>query len=120
LHRLSWRDEVPVDDGVLEPGKHGIAGELGAMVGHDQSWLAASLHDCREFAGDAPSRDRRIRNGPQTLLSHVVDDVEDTEAPSVGELVMNEVQRPASIWPCLDQDRGSGPHGLAASPSLAD
>ena len=54
LNRLSRRDEVPVDDGVLAPDEHGIAGELGAMIGHDHSWLAASLDDRRQFAGNAP------------------------------------------------------------------
>ena len=55
LHRLSRRDEVPVDDRVLAPGQHGVAGELGAMVGHDHSWLPTSFDDRRQFAGDAPS-----------------------------------------------------------------
>lgn len=79
LHRLSRRDKVPIDDCVLAPGEHGVAGELGAMVGHDHSWLAASLDDCRQFAGHAPPRDRRLRNGAQAFLGDVVDDVEDAE-----------------------------------------
>jgi hypothetical protein len=29
-----------IDGGGLAPGEHGIAGELGAMVGRDHSWLA--------------------------------------------------------------------------------
>jgi hypothetical protein len=32
LDRLAWRDEVPVDAGVLAPSQHGITGELGAIV----------------------------------------------------------------------------------------
>lgn len=71
---------MPVDDCILAPGEHGIAGELGAMVGHDHSWLAASLDDRRQLAGDAPAGDRRTRNSPQALLGHVIDDVEDAEA----------------------------------------
>ncbi len=35
LHRFPRRDEVPVDDCVLAPGEHDIAGELSAMVGYD-------------------------------------------------------------------------------------
>ena len=120
LHWLSRCDEVPVDDCVLAPGEHGIAGELGAMVGHDHSWLAASLDDRRQFAGNAPSRDRRIRNSSEALFGDIIDDVEDTEASSVGELVVNEVQRPACIRPRLDHDRRPRPHSLAAGPPLAD
>lgn len=33
LHRLSRRDKMPIDDHVLAPGEHGVAGELCAMVG---------------------------------------------------------------------------------------
>ncbi len=40
---------------IFAPGEHGIAGELGAVIGDDHCWLAASLDDCREFAGNAPS-----------------------------------------------------------------
>lgn len=46
--------------------------------------------------------------------------VEDAEAPAVGELVVDEVQRPAGVGPGLHQDRGPGPHSLAVSPPLAD
>ena len=90
------------------------------MVGHDHSWLAASLDDCRQFAGDAATRDRCLRNGAQAFLGDVVDDVEDAEAPAVGELVVDEVQRPSGVGPRLDQDRGTGPHSFAASPPFAD
>src|SRR5262245_28597330 len=33
LDRLARRNEVPVDAGVLAPGQHGVASELGAVVG---------------------------------------------------------------------------------------
>ena len=42
LHRLSRCDEVPIDDCVLAPGEHGIAGEFGAMVGDDHE-----IYRCR-------------------------------------------------------------------------
>jgi len=90
------------------------------MIGHNHSWLAASLDDCHQFAGHAPSRDRRLRNGAQAFFGDVVDDVEDAEASAVGELVMDEVQRPARVGPRLDQDRGTDPQSFAASPPLAD
>jgi hypothetical protein len=46
----------------------------------------------------------------------VVDMLRDAEAPAFGELVVDEVQRPARVGPRLDQDRGTGPHSFAASP----
>lgn len=119
-HRLSRRGNVPIDDCVLAPGEHGVAGKLGAMVGHDHSWLAASLDSCGQFAGHAPSRDRRLRNGAQAFLGEVVDDVEDAEAPAVGELALEEVQRHQRALGLARPESRHGPHSFAANPPLAD
>src|SRR3954462_14114541 len=43
LHRLAPRNEMPVDLVLLRPGQHGIAGELGAVVGDDHARLAALI-----------------------------------------------------------------------------
>jgi len=75
LHRLARCDEMPVDGSVLTPDEHGIAGELGAVVGHDHSWLAALLDDRRQLAGNASARDGCVRNGAQTFLGYVIDNV---------------------------------------------
>jgi putative transposase len=48
---------------------------------------------------------------------HVVDDVEDAEAPSVGKLVMNEVH---ALGLASTRIGARVPHGLTASPPLAD
>src|SRR6478752_2045793 len=55
LDRLAWGDEVPVDAGLLAPGQHGIAGELGAVVGDDRTRLAAPLDDRGQFPRHTPS-----------------------------------------------------------------
>lgn len=68
LHGLSRCDEVPIDGCVLAPSQLRIAGEFGAMVGHDHFWLAASLDDCRQFPSDAPSRNRCLRNDVQPFV----------------------------------------------------
>ena len=111
LHRLARRDEVPVDAVSFAPGQHGVRGELGAVVGDDHARLAAPLDERRQFARHPPSGDRRVRDRSQAFPGHVVDDVEDAEAPAVGELVVDEVQRPAGIRPGLDQDRRPGADG---------
>jgi len=54
------------------------------------------------------STDRR-----EALLGDIVDDVAPPEALTVGELVMDEIQRPARIGPCLDQERRSRSDRLA-------
>jgi hypothetical protein len=42
LHRLSRRDKVPRDLVFFRPGQHGVAGELGAVVGDDHAGPNAS------------------------------------------------------------------------------
>lgn len=63
--------------------------------------------------------DRGVRDNAQALLGDIIDNVEDAEAPAVGELVVDEVGGPACIRLRLDQDRRSCAHGLVARPTLA-
>ena len=73
----------------------------------------------RQLARHPPARDRGVGDRRQAFARHVVDDVEDAEPPAVGELVMDEVQRPARIRPRLDQDRRPRSNGPAAGAPLA-
>jgi hypothetical protein len=90
------------------------------VIGDDRLRLAAGLDECRQFAGNAPARDRGVRDGRQAFARHIVDDVEDAEAPAKGELVMDEVERPAGVDTGLDQDQGAGSHGPPPGSALAD
>ena len=102
LHRLARRDEMPGDLALLRPGEHCVRGELGSMVGDDQVRPAALGDDGVEFAGDASPRDRGVRNRGQAFLRDVVDHIEDPEASTVRELVVDEVDRPARVRAHLD------------------
>ena len=97
LHRLARRDEMPGDPALLRPGEHCARGELGSMVGDDQVRPAAPGDDGVEFAGDAPPRDRGVRDHGQAFLRDVVGHIEDPEASAVRELVVDEVDRPARV-----------------------
>ena len=83
------------------------------------AWLAMPLNDCCKFARHAPTRDQGVRDRAQALLDHVINDVEDAEAPAVGELVMDEVGGPARVRSGFDQDRRACAHSLASGPPLA-
>src|SRR5215212_5917194 len=95
LHRLARCDEVPGDPVLARPAKHGIRGELGAMVGNNHRRAAAAGDERCELARDSLARDRRVRDRGQALLGDVVDDVEDAEAAAAGELIVHKVDRPA-------------------------
>ena len=82
---------------LARPGEHGVRGELGAVIGDDHAGLAAPGDKRRELARDAPARDRGVGDRRQALLGDVVEDVQDAKAPAAGELVVDEVDRPACV-----------------------
>jgi hypothetical protein len=41
--------------------------------------------------------------GGQAFPRNVIDDVENAQTPAAGELVVDKVQRPAGIGPCLNE-----------------
>lgn len=70
VNKLSLSSLSPI------PPVHGIAGEVGAVVGNNRARLAAPADDCRQIPG-FPAR-RSICPGPrQTFLGDIVDDVEE-------------------------------------------
>ncbi|ESZ10624.1 hypothetical protein X737_31230 [Mesorhizobium sp. L48C026A00] len=109
LRRTTRRgSNLPSHAVLLCPGEHGVRGELGAVVGDDHARLAAVGDQFGQFACYTAARDRGVRDCRQALARHVVDDVEDAEASTAGELVVDETQRPAGVRPCLDQNRCAG------------
>ena len=56
---------------------------------------------------------------PACTPRHVIDDVEDAQAPAAGELVVDEVERPAGIWLGLDENGCAGAYRLAATSAFA-
>lgn len=77
------RPIVPVDAGFLVPGQHGVTDEFGAVVGDDQAGFATPRDNRRQFPRHTPARDRRVRNGAQTFLGDIVDDIEDARRPDL-------------------------------------
>ena len=86
LHRFSRSDEVPGNPVVLRPGQHGVAGELGAVVRDDHAGLAATIDQCRQFSRHPQSRDRDVGDRRKAFPGDVIDDVQNPEATTIGEL----------------------------------
>src|SRR5919107_2130984 len=119
LHRLAGRDEVPWNLVLARPGEHRVRGELGAVVGDDELGLATPGDQVRELARDPLARDRGVGDRRQALLGDIVEDVQDPEAPAAGHLVVDEVDRPASVRACGPDERRSRADGpLATAPTL--
>jgi hypothetical protein len=120
LHRPAWRDVVPIDAMILRPHQHGVGGELSAIVRHDHLGFAARRNNHGELASNAFARDRCVGDCRQAFTRDVVHDVEDAKAPAVGELVVDEVERPARVDLSLDQDRCACPDRSAPGSALAN
>jgi hypothetical protein len=77
------------------------------VVGDDHAGFAAPFEERRQFASDPTAGDRGVGDRRQALARHIINDIENTETSAAGELVVDEIQRPAGIGLCLDQDRRS-------------
>ncbi|AEG07173.1 hypothetical protein ACVMB3_005227 [Sinorhizobium meliloti] len=78
---------------------------FGAVVRDNHAGFASPFNQCRQFASNTTARDRRIWDCRQAFARDVVDHIEDAKAPAAGELIVDEIQRPACIGLCCDQDR---------------
>lgn len=56
LHRLAWRNVVPLNPALLGPGENDIAGEVGAVVGDDHLWFSALGDQPIELASHMDTR----------------------------------------------------------------
>jgi putative autoinducer-2 (AI-2) aldolase len=117
LHRPARCDIMPIDAMILCPAQHRVRGELGAIVGNDHLRLTARADEHCQLACNPFARDRGVGDCCQTFACDVIDNVEDAEAPALGELVMDKVERPARVDLGFDQDRRACSDRLP--PSLA-
>ncbi|ABR64818.1 hypothetical protein Smed_6209 (plasmid) [Sinorhizobium medicae WSM419] len=78
-----------------------LRGELHAMIGDDHARFPAPFKERRHLPCHTTPGDRGVGDRCQTFARHVIDDVEHTEPPSAGELVVYEIQRPAGIGSAL-------------------
>lgn len=89
------------------------------MVTDDQAGLAAPGDQASQLPRHAAARDRGVDLGGQAFLRDIVNHVEDPEAATLGELVVNEVDRPARVWCGHRQERRPRARRLLTSPPLA-
>ena len=93
LHRLSWRDVVPINLSLLLARMALEAARC--RCPSDQAGIAPALGDLVELARDPFAGQRVVGDGCQALPAEVVDDAQDAEAPAIGHGVGDEVEAPA-------------------------
>ena len=110
---------MPLDPVLGTPPQDRVTGQFRAVVADNHAGLSAALDQGRQFTRDTATGDRRVRDRREAFPRDVIDHVENPEALAVGELIMDEIQRPARIGLCRDQDRGPCSDRLAPGLSLA-
>jgi len=119
LHRLGRRDEVPGQACLVAPGQLRVQGELGTVIADNQVGLASPDNGRRQFPGGAAAGDRGLDHGGEAFLRDIVNHVEDPELPTLGELIVDEIDRPAHVRPGHRQQRYPRPGRLLLPPSFA-
>lgn len=119
LRGLAECDVMPIDMMLFAPDEYCIRDEFRPMIRRDHSGLAATNDQRCQLTSDRLTRDRRVRDRRQAFARHVVDDVQDAEAPTAGELIVDKIERPARIRLLLDENRRSRAYRAAASAALA-
>jgi len=97
LHRLARRNVVPLDLAILLPLQDCPRCQLGAVVADDHERPAAKGDERIELAGDPLAGERGVDDECQAFAGEVVDHDQHTKAPSVDQLVGDEVQAPALV-----------------------
>jgi len=120
LHGLARRDEVPGYPILLDPCQHGVRGELGSVVGDDNAWSAAPTDQAGQLARYTVTGDRRVGDCSKAFLGHVIHHVQNAEASSAHELIVDEICGPTRIRAGLDEQRCPRSDCTLPATTLAD
>lgn len=97
LHRLSRLDVMKGNAPRLSPEVKGFAGQLRAIVQSDDLWQGTGESEFFKHINDDGTTDGGIDMDSQALTGKVIDDGQTTETTSTGELIVDEIHRPALV-----------------------
>ena len=100
LLRLSGRDVMPSDAGLIRPAQDGVRGELGAIVADDRVFgrpRADGSHRSARGATRRPRRSRYRRSAPDTPRCSRRQPPRIRNRRPSGQLVVNKVQAPPLV-----------------------
>ena len=97
LHRLSRLDVMKGNARRLSPEVKGFAGQLRAIVQSDDLWQGTGESEFLKHINDDGTTDGGIDMDSQALTGKVIDDGQTTETTSTGELIVDEIHRPALV-----------------------
>jgi len=113
LHRLSWRDAVPLDPRMLAPSEDGLLGvnchrgQFRAVVADNCSRTSALGHGGVEFSRHTQTRKEGVRDQCQALPCEVVHNGQNAELPPIGECITDEVEASPEHVSRFERKKGS-------------
>jgi hypothetical protein len=113
LNRFSRRDMVQFYAAIGGPAGHRERTHLRAVVENDCLWIAAQLGDHVERARHSFAGKTEVRLEREVLSRTVVAYGQDSKSATVAKTVVNEIERPATVW-----YEGGGFNGPAAQREL--
>lgn len=87
LDRLARRDVMPIHFGPVRPLQDRVAGELTAIVADDHLRFATRLDNPVKLTGNPETGKRRIGDESEAFPRAIVDDRQNPEPASIGELI---------------------------------
>src|SRR6266850_2536793 len=99
LHRLAGLDELLLHAALVGPAIQRPTGEFRAVVGYYPFGQAPPSADLIEHARHALPGQRGIHLDGQTLAGEVIDHRQQPKPSPVGQLIADEIQRPALVGP---------------------
>ena len=97
LHGFTRLDVMKGDPGALSPEVKGFAGKLGTVIDGDSLGQLAGESQALQDGNDRCPADRGVDMDGQALSGEVIDEGKTAEAAAGGELVVDEIHRPALI-----------------------
>lgn len=97
FHRLTWPDELKRHAASMSPEIQSVAGELGPVVTDDALRQTARQSKSVQHLNYSERRKRVSYLDCRTFPCHVIDDVETTELPSVGQRIRHKVHAPPLV-----------------------
>ena len=101
-------DKVETDAMPVGPLVQCLAAEFGTIVDQQRNRRPVTGNEPIEDSADTQARQRGVHLIGQTAAAEVIQDVEDANAPAIGQLVRHEIHRPSLI-------EGGGGHRLSTS-----
>lgn len=83
LHRLTWRDAMPLDVAIFLSFEHVVRRQFGSIVPDNHTGVTAQLVYSVQFVGDTRTADGCVHDSSKALPAEAIDHVQYAEASAM-------------------------------------